>query len=582
MIGKNFFVMFKTSILGNISVLIILWLTMLPLNAQEAGIPKWGNKVQKGIVSVLTYDKDNNLLKSGTGFYISNDGIGIADYSLFYNAYSAIVVDSKGVKSKVVRILGADDTYSLVKFQVNSSKTTALTQASSKAEEGAVLFALKYSKDKLSSCPTARVSGVKAIGSGSNEEATYPFYTLSYAIDESYLGAPLFNANGELIATVQPSMGLNGYALGIQFINSLKIQAISSKANNIALDKIHIPKGLPDTMEESLVYLYRMSYSLSNDDYLDLLNQFVSKYPDNAEGYYRRATPLIDTERFDDANRDLTQYYKLSTDKAVANARIADIIYSKLLYQPTPAYSQWTYDTAIGYIDKALDLSPDNLSYKLLKARILMSKRDFSEALNIYDELNSSDSRSAATLFAACLAHEGLGDTATIQIELLDSAIALFPTPLPTEAADYVLRRGQLYARIGKYREAVSDYNQYAYLNSSKVNDTFYYDRSQLEVKARMYQQALDDLNKAIELSPRMVLYYVEKSGLLLRVNEIEECIAAADQAIAMAPDNADAYRIKGYAQIQKGDKEAGKASLQKAIDLGDELSKELMNEFVK
>ncbi len=579
MIGKNLFVIFKSSIWDGAIILAALWAMTLSVNAQDAAIPKWSNKVQKSIVSVLTYDKDDNLLKSGTGFYISNDGIAISDYSLFYDAYSAIIVDSKGEKSKVARILGVDDTYSLVKFQVNASKTPALVQASSRAEEGAVLFALKYSKEKLSSCPTARVSGIKAIGT---DELTYPFYTLSYAIDDSYLGAPLFNANGELVATVQPSIGLNGYALGIQFASSLKIQAISSKVNNIALDKIHIPKGLPDTMEESLVYLYRMSYSLSNEEYLGLLDLFVSKYPDNAEGYYRRATPLIDMERFDDANKDLMQYYKQSKDKAVANARIADIIYTKLLYQPTPVYSQWTYDVAIEYIDKALALSPDDSSYKLLKARILMSKRDFGEALKIYDELNSGASRSAATLFAACLAHEGLGDTATIQIELLDSAIALFPTPLPTEAANYVLRRGQLYARIGKYREAVSDYNQYAYLNSSKVNASFYYDRSQLEVKARMYQQALDDLNKAIQLSPRTVLYYVEKSGLLLRVNEIEECITAADQAIAIAPDNADAYRIKGYAQIQKGDTEAGKVNLQKAIDLGDEVSKEIMKEYVK
>ncbi len=546
-------------------------------DAQEAAVPKWGSKVQKGIISVVSYDKDGNPLKSGTGFYVTADGVAIADYEIFYGAYSAIVEDMSGKKNKVERILGANDTYSLVRFKVDTEKTVALECASSKAQEGAVLFTMMYSKDKIKTCQTARVNEVKAAG-----DPPFPFYTLSYPVDKSCLGAPLLNAKGQVVATVQPSIGMNGYGLGVQFLDTLKIQAISSQMNSLALDNIHLPKGLPDNMEESLVYLYIKSSTMNDEEYLDLLNLFVKTWPDNAEGYYRRATPLIDLTRFEEADRDLQQYYKLCDDKAVANSRIADVIYTKLLYQPTPVYDKWNYDVALEYLDKAIAASPTDVSYKLLKTRILMSKRDYAGALAIYDELNASESRSPAILYAASLAHEGLGDTATIQIELLDSAIAMFPNPLPAEAASYVLRRGQLHSSIGQYREAVQDYNQYAYLSNSKVNDKFYYDKSKLEVSARMYQQALDDLNTAIGMSPGTTLYYVEKSGLLLRVNEIDECIATAMQALELSSDNADAYRIMGYAQIQKGDIENGKKNLQKAIELGDEISKELMKDYIK
>ena len=563
--------------LASLLLVTAILLLAVPAKAQEAAVPKWGSKVQKGVVSVVSYDKDGNQLKSGTGFYISNDGIAIADYELFYGAYSAIVSDMNGKKNKVERILGANDTYSLVRFKVATEKSVALECAPSKAQEGAVLFAMKYSSDKVKTCPTTRVNEAKAVG-----EPPFPFYTLSFAIDESYLGAPLLNAKGQVVATVQPSIGLNGYGLGIQFIDTLKIQAIASQMNSLALDNIHMPKGLPDNLEESLVYLYIKSSTMKDDEYLDLTNLFVKTYPDNAEGYYRRATPLIDLAQFDEADKDLQQYYKLSEDKAVASSRIADVIFTKLVYQPTPEYSKWNYDVALEYIDKAIELSPNELNYTLMKSRILMAKKDYNGALAIYDELNKSENRGPSTFYAAALAHEGLGDTATIQIELLDSAIALFPTPLPGEAASYVLRRGQLHERVGHYRDAVQDYNQYAFLCNSKVNAKFYYDKSKLEVKARMYQQALDDLNTAINKAPGTVLYYVEKSGLLLRVNEIDECIAAAQQALEIAPDNADAYRIMGYAQIQKGDVEAGKKSLQKAIDLGDEMSKELIKDYIK
>ena len=562
--------------------LLILSVITLTLQAQEAAVPKWGNKAMKAIVSVLTYDKDGNLMKSGTGFYINSDGVALADYSLFKDAYSAVVVDNEGEKSAVRWILGADDTYSVVKFKVDTKKNNVLTLTEIPSSEGAMVFTLKYAKGKVSSCPTAQISIVKTITDDC------PYYTLSYATDESYLGAPVFNAKGEVVGITQPSMGSNGYVLGIKFINSVNIKAIASRVNTLALDKIHIAKGLPDSAEESLVYLYMKADNMENEEYLDLLNLFVTTYPDNAEGYFRRATPLIDMHRFDEADSDLQTYYKLSTDKALANTKIADIINTKLVYQPEPAYEKWTFDLALEYIDKAVKEQPNILEYKLLKGQILMAKKDFAGAIAHYDdmikELKSAGDAGIQELpgiyYVASMAHEGAGDSVATQIELLDSALALFPTPMPAEAAQYVLRRGQLHSASGHYRDAVNDYNQYCFLCNNKVNTSFYYDRAKLEEKARMYQQALDDLTTAISMSPKVPLLYVEKCALLLRVNELDECINTANQLLVFDPQNVDALRIMGYAQTQNGNKALGKTNLQKAADLGDESAKEILKQI--
>ncbi len=555
---------------------ILLLQACTAIHAQEAAAPNWVNKVQKAIAAVTTYDKNDEMLKSGTAFFITADGQAIADYALFNGAYSAIVTDQSGQKSKVERILGADDTYALVKFKVNAKKVTPVARAKNNPSREALVFALKQTTGKISKCPSATVSETKMI----NDDI--PFYTLSFAIDDTYLGAPLFNSSGEWIGTIQPSMGLNGYALGAEFIDQLSIRAITTKVNNMALDNIHIAKGLPGSAEESLVYLYIKSQTMSNDEYLDMLNLFIDTYPDNAEGYSRRSTLLIDLQRFDEADNDLQSFLKLSDDKAFANSRIADIIYTKLLYQPTPEYDKWNYDLAVDYIDKALAERPDFIEHKLLKAQILMSSKDYAGALSIFDDINAGEQRSAATLYAASLAHDGLGDTIDIQIELLDSAIATFPTPMPAEAASYVLRRGQLYNIAGRYREAVTDYNQYCFLSNNKVSDIFYYDRSQLELKARMYQQALDDIEKAISMAPNTKQYYIDKCALLLRVNMIDECIQTAQQVLVMDADNVDAYRIMGYAQVQKGDTEAGRKNLEHAVQLGDALAKEIIDRYLK
>ena len=468
-------------------------------------------------------------------------------------------------------ILGADDTYSLVKFKVDTKKNVALTQAEAPSSEGAMVFTLKYTKEKLTSCPSAQVSSINTLADNC------PYYTVSYATDESYLGAPVFNAKGELIGTTQASMGNNGYVLGIGFADTLSIKAITTKVNSMALENIHIAKGLPNSASESLVYLYMRSSSMANEEYLDLLNLFVETYPDNAEGYFRRATPLIDLHRFDEADSDLQTYLKLSTEKALANTKVADIINTKLVYQPEPPYEKWTFDLALDYINKALAEQPDIMEYKMLKGQILMSKKDFKAAIDHYDAINRSKDRSPEVYYAASLAHEGAGDSLGVQIAMIDSALAMFSTPMPAEAANYVLRRGQLHASAEHYRDAVNDYNQYCFLSNNKVNTSFYYDRAKLEQKAKMYQQALDDLTTAIGMSPQAAVLYIEKCALLLKVNEIDECINTANKLLSIDPQNVNAIRILGYAQTQNGEVEKGKANLQKAADMGDASAKELL-----
>ena len=554
-----------------IKIFLILSLVALTANAQEAAAPKWGSKVMKGIVSVLTYDKEGSLMKSGTGFYISNDGMALADYSLFKDAYSAVVVDVDGEKSDVKWIMGADDTYSVVKFKTASKKTTALTLSEAPASEGAMVFTLKYTKDKLKSCPTAQVSSVKTVADSCS------FYTLSYATDDSYHGAPVFNAKGDVIGMTQPSMGNNGYALGIEFANTVSIQALASKVNTLALEAIHIPKGLPDSDGASLVYLYMQSKTMPNEEYLNLVNLFIETWPDNAEGYIRRASPLIDLHRFDEADQDFQTYLKMCSDKPLAHTRIADIINTKLVYQPEPKYEKWTFDLALEHVDKALAERPDVLDYKLLKGQILMAKKDFAGAIAHYDEMLNSEARSPEIYYVSSFAHEGAGDSVSVMIAMMDSALAMFPTPMPGEAAQYVLRRGQLHSAAGHYRDAVNDYNQYCFLCNNQVNVSFYYDRAKLEDKARMYQQALDDLTTAIGMQPNVPTLYIEKCALLLKVNELDECINTAKQLLAFDAQNVDALRIMGYAQTQNGKKAEGKANLQKAVDLGDESAKEIL-----
>ncbi len=546
-----------------------------------AQAPKGISKIQKAIVSLNTYNKDGDLLNTGTAFYIGTNGEAIADYTLFKNAYKATVIDMSGKQADVDCILGADDTYSLVRFRVNTKGNAILNCTSSSQQDNTQVYAVPFTKDKLKKCTGTSIESQAPV----NDK--YSYYTLSSDLGNESVGCPLFNENGELIGILQSSIKEKGYALDIRFRDELTIKAIATSSATLALNNIHIAKDVPESVEEALVYTYFKSRSTGNDEYIDIMNRFIKKFPDNAEGYHRRCTPYIDMLEFDKADADLNKYLNIAPDKGAANYNAAQTVYNKLVFQKEPAYEKWNFDYAIDLINKSIELYKDDIQKcaqsKVLKAQILSANKAYDEAIKVYEDLASSkETTSPAIMYAMSMVCEQRGDSTNAVIALLDSAINMFGDPLPGDAANYVLRRGRLYAQIEKYRNAVYDYNQYCYLVNNKVSDVFYYDRSQMELKGRLYQQAYDDINSALSISPNNTLYLVEKAAMCLRFGHNEESIEACNKVLQMNDKDTDALRILGFAQLQEGKKDLGRANLQKAIELGDESAKDILEKYGK
>lgn len=63
-------------------------------------------------------------------------------------------------------------------------------------------------------------------------------------------------------------------------------------------EALGIKKGLPETEEQALVFLYMASSQVSADEYAILLDDYVRQYPTSVDGYMRRANNwLITRER---------------------------------------------------------------------------------------------------------------------------------------------------------------------------------------------------------------------------------------------------------------------------------------------
>ena len=189
--------------------------------------------------------------------------------------------------------------------------------------------------------------------------------------------------------------------------------------------------------------------------------------------------------------------------------------------------------------------------------------------------------RSAELFYTASLCKQQLKDT-TAQLALMDSCVAQFNKPYLKEAAPYLLGRAQLLMDMGRYRQAVTDLNDYESLMAAQVNSNFYYMRYRAEVEGRLYQQALNDIEKAITMTPQSDLYYSEKAALLVRVGYYDDAVETAKICIQLAPDHSDGYLFMGLAQCLKGEKAEGVKNLQKAKELGDAQADDLIEKYSK
>lgn len=544
-------------------------LTLLPLSAQT---PSWADKAAKSVFTLKTFSADGSLLASSTGFFIGTNGEAVSSYAPFKGAQRAVIIDAQGKEIPVELILGANETYDVAKFQVSAKKTAPLAIAST-ATNGSTVWLLPYSVKKTPVCVKGTVSSAEKF------QDTYQYYTLQLTTEENQVSSPILNQDGAVIGIIQPSAGTKketSYAVSARYAADLAIKGLS--VNDPALKQTAIAKALPDDQKEALLALFLSSSSMSDSQYADFIERFIQKFPQVSDGYVYRARYRTAKGNFSGANDDMEQAIKLAEQKDDAHYQYAELIYQKEVYQSDKPYEGWSFDKAFSESQEAYRINPMPV-YLQQQAQIRYAQRQYAEAFTIYEQLTHSDLRSADIFFAASQCKAQLGEKDQ-QIALLDSAVNLFSRPYVKTAAPYILARAQALYDQGKFRPAVNDYNEYGELMATQLGAPFYYQREQAEVGGHLYQQALNDIKKAIELEPAEPLYYAEKASLEVRVGMHQEAIETSQQLIRLSPEFSDGYLFLGLAQCLSNQKAEGAKNLHKAKELGNEQAQSLIDKY--
>ena len=535
-----------------------------------AQAPKWVEKAKHAVFSVVTYDKNDQILNTGNGFFVTEDGVALSDYTLFKGAQRAVIIDNEGRQMPVLNIMGADDMYDVVKFRVGiEKKVTALPIATRQPAAGTLVYLLPYSTQKGRTCTTGHLK------SADKAEGNYLYYTLELPLKDKMISCPLTDAEGAVFGLAQKSSGQDTaticYAVDARYAMDQKISALSY--NDETLTNIGIKKALPDTEEQALIFLYMASTQLTPEKYMEVLNDYIEQYPNSTDGYIRRATQLLSTSQ-DEATlkqvaADMDQALKVASQEEAVRFDRAKLIYNYMLTNPATPNEDWSFDKALEEIQQAIDLQALPV-YVQLKGDILFAKQDYPGALAAYEQVNHSDMASPTSYFSAAQTKEMMKAPATEVLALMDSCIALCPQPYTNTTGPYLLARAQALLNANQARKAMLDYDAYYKAMNGNVNAAFYYYREQAAMQARQYQRALDDLAKAIELAPDELLYRAELAVVNIRVGRSEEAIRILQEALKIEPEYAEAYRLMGQAYVQLKKKDEACESFAKAKELGD------------
>ena len=525
-------------------------------------LPKKVEKARAAVAKVLTY-KDGQLKENGTAVFVGGEGDVIVSYGLMCGVDSAVVIDAKGKAHSVSGIVGLNNLYDCVRMRVPAGKKPVhLPLSVFGASVGDELYMLTYGNKGTGAVTRMVVSSVDSLYSNA-------YFTLDVKMDENYEGLPLVNANGELAAIIQPMTTGDTccYAIAATIANELVTTSVTYGRGYHS--GMGIRTLLPGEKEVALSCMYMQGVIGDSASYGRVVEEFVKAYPKSYEGYLCKAEfEAVYCHDIDAADAAWEKSLSFAVKPSEVYFSKAKTIASVIRNGDCAPHPTIAVENILSLLDKAI--AADSLPvYVYYKADQLYDAGRYDEAYDGYMSLVGKSGVEQDRVFVNASQCQRVMKNYDVAIELMDSAVNHALVRSTDDALPLVFSRGLMNDSVGRFREAVMDYNFYEKNAPYALGANFYYIRSQAESKCKMYQQALNDLETAISMVPDYALYHFEKGLLCYRLNMLDDAVAALEAAKGFANEASDIYYLLGCAYLKSGNKPLAEENLQRAVVLG-------------
>jgi tetratricopeptide (TPR) repeat protein len=425
-------------------------------------------KVKPAVVLIQTFDKDNNPLGQGSGFFVNNKGHIVTNHHVIEGAYRATVKTSSGMEYPVEGIIAKNADADIVKLVANipDANTPFLNLSDIVPSEGQDIVVIGNPLGLESTVSAGIVSAVRDIPAfGKILQITAP-------ISPGSSGSPVVNSKGEVIgvATLIAKSGQNiNFAIPADKVLALKEIAISINLSE---------------------YLVQIKTSDVN----------------NAQKLYKEGQQKMWSENWLEA----LNYFKQATQ--------ADSQYADAWFSAGCCYGLLGYHAEeVEAYKQTIKIKPDYVSAYNNLASTYRELGQYAEVIDVCKEVIKIKPNNAFAYTYLGDAYMELGHYSEA-IEAYKQAIIIMPAYIPPRT-----NLGKIYTELGRYSEAIEAYKQ-----AIRINPDIPAPHTNLGIafaKLGRYSEAIEACKQAIRIMPDYAEAYYNLGLVYLWANDKESAL---------------------------------------------------------
>ncbi len=475
------------------------------------------NDTKESSFIIYTFDEFGSPSGSGSGFFIDSDGTGVSNYHVLNGAVKALIRMNDSTEVEIDKVLASDEKWDIIKFSVknqDNKKYKYLKFADKKPEQGDKVYNISAPMGLEQTVSDGLVSSIRKDSHGDVLQITAP-------ISPGSSGSAILNEDGDVIAVAtfyrQGGQNLNfGVTIDKDRLASLKDnpfdkknKSFNSKDNFVILNIPEEHNGnvtlhaLEFKKDATIAYLSYTNLDLQNSQmsiWCELGKNdegFMIKDINSSRKYYVTSS-TIGINKKNGTEVPLASNYKFKVFFPVIKDKLRKI---DITYGHTSRGWAFTNIDLDKYREKVVY---DVASYTKEYAYSTMQQGDLNTATSIFTSILEEDPEDMASLNAMGIISAALDNKSDANF-YFSKAIECHPN----NTLGYI-NRCQLYKAQNDLQNALSDIN--SAINIDPAQPDNYVVRGILYAQLEQWSDAIKDLSKAIETedfkTDAMAYYY--------------------------------------------------------------------------